>query len=105
MHIDVALISFRQFIIFLPEVKPLTSITLRWYVEKRRTLVAEKFVRGTKGARMFPIAFSFFLLFPGFFHQSSSQGRDKSTVVSVRDIGGEFYISLFVKPAKLSRLE
>lgn len=79
---------------------------LRWYVEKRRTLVAEKFVRGTKRARMFPIAFSFFLLFPGFFHQSSSQGRDKSTsVVSVRDIGGEFYISLLVKPAKLSRLE
>lgn len=39
----------------------------------------------------------------GFFHRSSSRGRDKSS--SVRSIGSEFYILPFVKSAKLSKLE
>lgn len=43
------------------------------------------------------------LFLRGFFHQSSSRGRDKSS--SVRGIGSEFYILPFVKSAKLSKLE
>jgi len=61
-------------------------MTLRRQVEKKEAFVAEKFVRGTKGAaaRIFPITFSFllflslFLFFPAFSIEATHKGEIKA---------------------------